>query len=298
MIVAALRDPGGAEIAPAQMRAHGHPGRLLRERRVDGVDVDEMLLVRIAADLRHVPALRRIVEIREAGIVQLQVGAPELPELLDFVRIRAGQIPPEIPHVRIHTGIDGRAPAAVVDHAGTRNGQLGGALGDRFEEGEVRAENALLQRDPARDLQGGGRELDIALLVVKPDAELLFHPCHAAQPVQEVHVPGAAAKFPIGDPLQSQALLHRHGLADRGVLDRAQLRGRDLPRREAFPGRFQFRWAQQAAHMVRPERRAIVPHGATRRRTDSIWSRRGKTRRALPSKILWRSPGGSATASR
>ena len=50
MVVAALGHPGRAEIAAAQMGAHGHAGRLAGERPVDQADIDQVLVLAVAAD--------------------------------------------------------------------------------------------------------------------------------------------------------------------------------------------------------------------------------------------------------
>jgi len=39
--------------------------------------------------------------------------------------------------------------------------------------------------------------------------------------VEEIHVPGAAAKLAVGHPFEAHLLLHRDGVANRLVLDAA-----------------------------------------------------------------------------
>ena len=68
---------------------------------------------------------------------------------------------------------------------------------------------------------------------------------------------GVAAEFAVGDDLQSDALLHGDGAADRGVLRRAELFGGRRARREFTPDVEQFRRAEQAADVLGAEGRVI-----------------------------------------
>ena len=61
------------------------------------------------------------------------------------------------------------------------------------------------------------------------DLELLLATTDAAELVDVVHVPGAAAKLSVGRRLEADVLLHGHDLGDGVVLDRAQLVGGDAP---------------------------------------------------------------------
>src|SRR5271165_6159065 len=71
MVVTAFGHPGRAEIAAAHMRAHRHARGLVGERLVDQADVCQVLLVTVAADAGHIGALRRVVEIGQARVVEL-----------------------------------------------------------------------------------------------------------------------------------------------------------------------------------------------------------------------------------
>ena len=51
-----------------------------RDRLVEVADVGLVLVLGVAADLGHVRALLRVVEVREAGVVELQVAAAQLAE--------------------------------------------------------------------------------------------------------------------------------------------------------------------------------------------------------------------------
>src|SRR5690606_13365752 len=125
VVVAARGDPRRAEVAAAHVRADAHAFRLARQGAVDVADVGQVLVLAVAADLIDVGALARIVEVREARVVNLQVGAAEPAEFLDLPRVDFGEGGPELLHVGIDGRIDGRSAAAVVDHAGRGFRQLG-----------------------------------------------------------------------------------------------------------------------------------------------------------------------------
>ena len=72
--------------------------------------------------------------------------------------------------------------------------------------------------------QPRGREVDVALVAVKMHGDVLLDLAHAADLVQEIHVPGRAAEFAIGDALQAELFLHRHDVANRIVFGLAQRR--------------------------------------------------------------------------
>src|SRR6266404_1130998 len=77
MVVAALGHPGRSEIAAAHMGAYGDTLGLAGECGIDQADVGQMLLLAVAADARDIGALSGVVEIGEAGVVELQIAAAE-----------------------------------------------------------------------------------------------------------------------------------------------------------------------------------------------------------------------------
>ena len=76
---------------------------------------------------------------------------------------------------------------------------------------------------------------------------------HPAELVDEVHVPRSTPEFPVGRALQPDVALHLHDLADRVILDRAQLLGGNLAGGELLAGCQQLLRPQQAAHVVGAE---------------------------------------------
>ena len=112
------------------------------------------------------------------------------------------------------------------------------------------------------DVHRGRRVVVLALLVAEMHVEALaLDLLHAAELVDEVHVPGGAAELAVGRGLQPDLLLHGHDFADRLVLHRPQPIGVDAPGGVVLPGGQQLGRAQQAAHVVGAEW-WLVAHGA------------------------------------
>ena len=79
---------------------------------------------------------------------------------------------------------------------------------------------------------------------------------HAAEGVDEVHVPGGAAELAVGGRLEADLLLHRDRAGDLLVLDRRQVSRGDPARGEVVTGLQQPLGAEQAADVVGAERGA------------------------------------------
>ena len=69
------------------------------ERLVDVVDVLDVLALGVAADRRDVVALVRVVHVREARVVELEVRAAELAEPAHLLAVGGGQVGPELVEV-------------------------------------------------------------------------------------------------------------------------------------------------------------------------------------------------------
>ncbi len=133
-----------------------------------------MLVLGISAELGDVFALRRVVEIGEAGIVKLQIGAAELAQAFDLVGIDLAEVVPEFRQIRIDVAVDHRIAAAILHHAGRRDGQLRRARGDRrLEEFELLTEDAFLQLELAGDAERRRGKFDPALRIVELDLEIV-----------------------------------------------------------------------------------------------------------------------------
>ena len=210
-------------------------------------------------------ALRRVVEVGQRGVVELQVGAAESAQAGDLVGVGGGQVGPELLDVGVDRRVEHGGAAAVVHHVRRRDRLLGHGRGHlRLGEREVLAEDGAVQVDLAVDVQRGGRALDVARRVMELHFQVAGRLGHAAEGIDEVHVPGGAAELPVGGRLQAHLLLHPHRLGDLHVLDGPQVSRRDPAGGEVVAGLVQARRAQQAANVVGAERRAgSAGHGAT-----------------------------------
>ena len=115
-----------------------------------------------------------------------------------------------------------------------------------------------VQRDLARHSHRRGRVVVLALLVLELHVQALaLHLLDAAELVDEVHVPGLAAELAVGGRLQAHVLLHGHDLADGLVLGRLERVVVDRARGVVVACLEQRLRPQQAAYVVRPERRLV-----------------------------------------
>ena len=187
-----------------------------------------MLVLGVAPLRREHRALRRIVQVRQRRVVQLQVGAAERGDRVHLLVVGRGQVVPELVLVRIDRLVDRGRAAAVVHHARRRDGQLRRpGRDDRLQEREVLAEDRIVDADLAVDLQRGRGEVEVAVGVAEVHLDLLVGLAHAVELVDEVHVPRRAPELAVGRGLQPDVLLHAHDVADRVVLDGPQLVERD-----------------------------------------------------------------------
>ena len=92
VLVAALGHPRGAEVAAAHVRRHGHALGPAGERLVHVADVLDVLALGVAADRGGVRPLRRVVEVGEARVVELEVGAAELAEPPHLLAVGGGEV--------------------------------------------------------------------------------------------------------------------------------------------------------------------------------------------------------------
>ena len=231
------------------------------ERLVDVADVGLVLVLGVAADRAHVLALGRVVEVGEARVVELQVGAAQLAETPDLLGVGGGQVRPERVQVGVERLVDRRPAAAVVDHARRRDRELRRLLAAprRLQELERVAEDRRRQPDPVVDVQRRRRELDRALLVAELHMQrLVEHLGDAVELVDEVHVPRRAAELAVGHGAQARRRAGaRPRRGSRRPRSRAARRRRSRRRRTARRASQQLRRAQQAADVVGAERRSV-----------------------------------------
>ena len=183
----------------------------------------------VAADAVDIGALGGVVQIGEAGVVELEIGAAERRQAGDLLGVDLGEVVPERLHLGIGGLVDRRAAAAVMQHRRRGDRQLGrravGAwLPDRgFEKGEIVAENRLVEPKLAGDAMRGRAELDGAGLILEFDMQAVVAVGDAADLIEEIHVPRAAAHLAVGDPAEADVPLQLHPVANGAILGCAQL---------------------------------------------------------------------------
>ena len=110
--------------------------------------------------------------------------------------------------------------------------------------------------DLALDMHGRRLEADLAAVVLAElGDELAVVGLDAVELLEEVDVKIGAAEFAVGDPLEADAFLRPHHLADAFVLDRPQLFGRQGLGEEFLARRAQALGAEKAADMIGAKRR-------------------------------------------
>jgi len=117
------------------------------------------------------------------------------------------------------------------------------------------ATDRLVERQFAGDPVRGGREFERTGVVLELDMEDPVGLGDAADLVEKIHVPGAAAELAIGDALEAELGLHRDGLFDAVVLAAAQGLGGYPALLMLGPRRQERLRSQQAADMIGAKRR-------------------------------------------
>jgi hypothetical protein len=87
-----------------------------------------------------------------------------------------------------------------------------------------------------------------------------FFDLHAAEPADDVDPPVLTSKLAVGNDAQARFFLRSDRVADRGVFDRPQVRRIDLPASVPIPGRVKLVRAQEAADVIRAEKRLRAGH--------------------------------------
>src|SRR5262249_15535698 len=89
--------------------------------------IAQVQVLGVLATLGDLRALRRVVEVRQAGVVELEVGAAQGGQPRHLVGVGRGQVSPELLDVRVDGRVDRGGAAAGVGHG--RRGEGGGAGG-------------------------------------------------------------------------------------------------------------------------------------------------------------------------
>ena len=248
-LVAAGGDEGGAEIAAAEMHGDQQVGGLLRQRRRHHAGIDLRLAVRIVPALaQHLP-LRRIAEIGEGDVVELQIAAARPVHVGDRGGIGAADIGVEFLHVGIQAGLHHLPPAPVMQHRRAGDGHLRRVLRLGGEIAEMRHHRVRRVAHLVADAERL-RHAD-ATLEVHPAVAVLGG--DAGQALQEVEMPIGPAELAIGHAPQPDRFLLRDQRRDLPVLDLLQVGQADAAGQGSLPRGLERAGAQQAADMVGAE---------------------------------------------
>jgi hypothetical protein len=194
------------------VRRDGHAVRAALEGAVERRDVALVLALRVAADGGDELALGWVVEVGQAGVVELQVRAAELAEAADLLGVGRAEVVPERVEVGVDRGVDPCPPGPVVHHARRRDRELRRAVSadDALQRLEVLAEDRRRNADPPGDGGRDGLEGDRPARVVELDVVVLLRALDALQAVDEVHVPRRAAELAVGERTQPDVALQAH----------------------------------------------------------------------------------------
>ena len=226
------------------------------DRIVEHLGVGLRQLVRVFAEIAGLLAQRRVAQIGEIDLVDLDEAAAGRREVADFLAVDARDVGVEVADVRVGALVHRLAAAAKMQRARRRERDLGGRVRDRLQEREIIDEDAMRVAKLALHLQGRRGMFAHALLVVKLDRNLGLHQCHVGELKQEVALPAAAVVFAVGDDLEPEVFLQADDVADRGLLDTLELGvceflfGRCLARFDQVVG------PNQAADVVRARKGA------------------------------------------
>ena len=255
--VAALRHPGRAEIAAAEMHGDRHARRAAGAGGVHQVGIDVQQPVRIVAAAAQVVALRLVAEIGHVDLVELQVGAARFAEGAHRLGVGLSEIGEERLHLGIGRLLDRLTAAAIMQRRRRRDGHLGHRLGHRLQVLEV-VDHGMRGREV--DLAVHMQALGLGLRALELQALRHAHQFDAVEMAEEIVVPPRAPELAVGHRLQADRFLPGHELADLGILDRLQPGRRDLAG-GAFGARLlDRRAAQQASDLVGAERRFAALH--------------------------------------
>ena len=262
-LVAARREPRGAEVAAANVCGDGHVGGLHLKDAVDHVNIVARNLVNVDALGGVRLALGRIAELAPACVVELQVAAAAVVERAHGVAVHFHDVVEQHALVLVALGGAIRRLAAhardQVQHRRRGNGQLRGVVAgnvaQRVEVGQERmvAERNLPAEHQLRALGLGALELHRPRVGVNV--------LHVLKRLKEVEVPHGAAELAVGDGLQARLLLLFHQLGDGLVLGGGQRLARDGAGGEIGARLFQRLGAQEAADDVIAVRRVRCGHG-------------------------------------
>ena len=230
-------------------RPSGRPAIAL----VDLPDVAQVQVLGVLAALGDLGSLRRVVEVGQAGVVQLQVGAAELGDPPHLLRVRGGEVGPELLHVRVDVPVDRRRTAAVVHHVRRRDGELRRRVRSTIDCRKRKSSAKIVwsSRILLPTCSAAGVNSMLALGVAELHREVARRLADAAELVDEVHVPGRAAELAVGGASAARpraASRRRSSIAASSTARSSSASIR--PAAKSLAGGQQLGRAQQAADVV------------------------------------------------
>ncbi len=212
-LVAALRDPTGAEVAAAQVHGDRHIRGPVRDGCVDHLRVDSGKAIRIVAAIAQELPLLGIAEIGQVHFVELEIAAAVRGECMDGAAIREAEIAVELLHVRVDLGVHGATAASEMTDARRGDRHFGGCMSVLAKKAEMVEHRMAREPQLAHHAQSLGLRLDAAL---KLDPVIGADGLDTIETFQEVEVPHRAAEFAIGGAAQAGLGLARDDPFDRG----------------------------------------------------------------------------------
>jgi hypothetical protein len=226
-LVAPFGNPRASHVAAAEVNRDGEVRRPRIDHRIDQRRVGVRQVIRV---LTRVPSLvpdLRVAQVRQVGVVELDVPTPRLVERRHLVAVGLRQILEELIQVGVRRDVDALASSAKVHHRGGRNRDLRRPGGHRLKKREVCCLDVLHVPQLAGDRHAGRREVDDALAGVKLRGDAAGD-CNALQPLEKVDVKHRPAEFAVGNALQSERFLLLDDGADSVVFEGTQFVFRDF----------------------------------------------------------------------
>src|SRR5579871_272960 len=240
------------------MHRNGHTGWNVRDRGVDHARIDERQSVGIIAPGAHLIAQRRIARIGEVNLVELQVTASRVRKRTNDRSISCAEIAIEIVHRCVDRFRDGLAAVAEMQRRRRRNRPLGRRLGVPREETKMLDHRVI--GTPA-ELAVDTQQDRPRLRALKLELALTMIGFDAAEPEQEIGLPGGAAILSVRDGMQADLFLSADQCDDLLILDRAQCVGIDFTALAPGARFLEGCAAQEATDMVGTEGRRSAEHG-------------------------------------
>src|SRR6516162_7776566 len=258
-LIAALGNPGRAEIAATDVGGDGHIGRLALERGIDHAGVDRLQLVDIRNALARLAQLVLRAEIGPHGVVELKIAAAGIIECLHCLLVGRAEIAEEA----VEIGIDALADAALgqteMQHRGSGNGHLRQHAGVCLQELEMLQHGMVRESELADDPQA----LRLGLYAAELNALLGFVELDAVEQAEKIEMPPRAAELAVGGKLESGLLLPGDDLLDLAILDRLELGGGDCSLLAPGACFLEGSRTQEAADVISAERRFCSLHVVT-----------------------------------